>query len=470
MTYPARLTVCMLRRRLLCAVWFSTGLLIPASAAFADHESEDAKTSTLSWTMDSSHSAITSDTSDFYVRLRIKAANVKIERQPLTLALVFDRSGSMKEEAKIGYVREAGHLVVDNLSKQDHVAFVAFNHQVQTLVPLHPVVNREYLHHRIDELFAEGQTNLSGGLLEGCAQLHTRLDQPGLHHVILLTDGLANRGVIDPQSLVRLVEKCTERGITVTAIGVGTEYNEVLLSRIADAGGGRYAYVAQPDEIPAAFQRELGALLAIVAQNVKLTINMPAGIEPVQVYGSEEPLKPDKLELLLGDLASSEERVLLVKLRVDYVQQQGASVELTSVLTFDDVERAERIEMQQMVSIQRAAKGSTVVAKPSPVLAYAHLVEAVDKISLAVQGMDRKLAAEVQQIRQREFSQLKQVAWDSKDQDFVNKAFMFEHYARELQDLIDRGALHKHSNERAQLQKELHYRRYLMEHHSNHRH
>ena len=470
MTYPARLTVCMLRRRLLCVFWLSVGLLAPASVAFADHESEDAKTSTLSLTLDSSHLAITSDTSDFYVRLRIKAANVKIERQPLTLALVFDRSGSMKEEAKIGYVREAGHLVVDNLSKQDHVAFVAFNHRVHTLVPLHPVVNREYLHHRIDELFAEGQTNLSGGLLEGCAQLHTRLDQPGLHHVILLTDGLANRGVIDPQSLVRLVEKCTERGITVTAIGVGTEYNEVLLSRIADAGGGRYAYVAQPDEIPAAFQRELGALLGIVAQNVKLTINMPAGIEPVQVYGSEEPLKPDKLELPLGDLTSGEERVLLVKLRVDSVQQRGASVELTSVLTFDDVERAERIEMQQMVSIQRAAKGSTVVAKPSPVLAYAHLVEAVDKISLAVQGMDRKLAAEVQQIRQREFSQLKQVAWDSKDQDFVNKAFMFEHYARELQDLIDHGALHKHSNERAKLQKELHYRRYLMEHHANHRH
>ena len=154
MTYPARLTVCMLLRRLLCAVWLSVGLLAPASTAFADHESEDAKTSTLSWTLDSSHSAITSDTSNFYVRLRIKAANVKMERQPLTLALVFDRSGSMKEEAKIGYVREAGHLVVDNLSKQDHVAFVAFNHQVHTLVPLHPAVNREYLHHRIDELHA----------------------------------------------------------------------------------------------------------------------------------------------------------------------------------------------------------------------------------------------------------------------------------------------------------------------------
>ena len=145
-------------------------------------------------------------------------------------------------------------------------------------------------------------------------------------------------------------------------------------------------------------------------------------------------------------------------------------MKLPAVLTFDDVESAERIETEQTISIPRAAEGATVAAKPSPVLAYARLVEAVDKISLAVQGMDRKLAAEVQQIRQREFSELKQVAWDSRDQDFVNKAFMFEHYARELQDLIDRGALHKHSSERAKLQKELHYRRYLMEHHRHDNH
>ena len=67
--------------------------------------------------------------------------------------------------------------------------------------------------------------------------------------MILLTDGLANRGVIDSQTLVRLVERCSEREIIATAIGVGTEYNEVLLNRIADAGGDRYTYVAQPDEI-----------------------------------------------------------------------------------------------------------------------------------------------------------------------------------------------------------------------------
>ncbi len=119
-----------------------------------------------------------------------------------------------------------------------------------------------------------------------------------------------------------------------------------------------------------------------------------------------------------------------------------------------------------MISLQRSdVQPTSTTGKTGEVLAYARLVEAVDKIALAVQGMDRKLAAEVFRIRQQEYPALKQAARASGDQEFYNKAFMFEHYARELEDLIARGALHEHSQERSKLQKELHYRRYLMEHH-----
>ena len=102
---------------------------------------------------------------------------------------------------------------------------------------------------------------------------------------------------------------------------------------------------------------------------------------------------------------------------------------------------------------------------PSPVLGYAQLVEDVDKIALAVKSMDRNLAAEVMQIRQQQFPALKKLANATRDQDFVNKAFMFEHYSRELAELIEEGTLHDHSVERAQLQKELQYRRYMSDHH-----
>lgn len=289
----------------------------------------------------------------------------------------------MKEESKIGFLRQAGHLVTDNLTKQDHVALVAYSHQVQTLAPLHRVVNREYLHHRIDELYAGGQTNLSGGLLEGCAQLEKRLDQPGLHHVILLTDGLANRGVTDPNELVRLAQRCAQRGITITTIGVGTEYNETLLGQMAAAGGGRYVHAAKPDEMPAAMEKELGNLLAVVAQNAKLEINLPSDVELEKVFGRDEPFAPGKLELPLGDFASGEERVLLAKFRVTNGAAASDQIALSVTMTYDEIAEADRVSGAQTIAIERAGPEATIAGKPSPVLAYARLLEAVDKIALA---------------------------------------------------------------------------------------
>jgi Ca-activated chloride channel family protein len=456
--------------RLFCRVFTSAILLALMTADLRgdhDDEKDEGSPPTLSWQIQSSHLAVKAGKSEFFLRIRVKAAKVETDREPISLSIVIDRSGSMKEDSKIGYVRQAVHLVTDNLTSDDHVAFIAYNHLVHVLVPLHKMVNREYLHHRIDELTAEGYTNLSAGMLEGCAQLHKQLDKPGLHHVILLTDGLANRGVTNANSLVRLVDRCTRHGITLTTVGLGTEYNEQLLARMAQAGGGRYIYVAEPDKIPAAFEKELGALLDVVAQNTKLQMQLPLGVELLQVFGQEKALKPEKLELQLGDMTSGEERVVLVKVRATSARKSTGPIELNARLTYDDIADAQRRELEQTVSIKQLAAGVTVAAKPGPVLAYAELVQAVDKIALAVHGMDRKLAAEVLEIRRRRYPVLKQVAIDSRDQEFYNKAFMFEHYARELQALVDIGALHEHSTERARLQKELHYRRYLMQHHAH---
>jgi hypothetical protein len=173
--------------------------------------------------------------------------------------------------------------------------------------------------------------------------------------------------------------------------------------------------------------------------------------------------KPGQLELPLGDLTSGEERVVLAKLRstAKSAEQVGTPLEFHATLTFDDVAAADRVLSTQNMAIPI----STGTAKETPIMAYARLVEAVDMIALAVTGMDRQAATKVLLIQRTQYSELKKIAWASRDQVFVNKAFMFEHYARELQELIDHGALHEHSRERARLQKELHYRRYLMQHH-----
>jgi Ca-activated chloride channel family protein len=437
------------------------------------HGEEAAKESApgeIEWRVESSHSVLPAPGQNFWVRLRLQAPELKqAEREPLNLSVVIDRSASMNSDSKIGFVRKAAHILTDNLTRRDYVSLITFNHEVQVLVGMHPVVNREYLHHRIDELTAAGDTNISGGFLEGCAQLEKRLREPGQHHVILLTDGLANRGVTDGRALVSLVQRAKTRGIGVTTIGVGTDFNESLLTQMARAGGGHYAYAANADQIPTAVEQELGSLLATTAQNVSLKMDLPAGIEVLQVYGHEEEFKPGLLEEPLGDLTSGEERRLLIKFRVSAKSTvaPGGSVQLRAELSYDNLAAAQRSQSEQTIVFERGSAQTAAAASgtPTTVLAYAQLVDDVDKIVLAVKSRDHKLAAEVAQIRDSQFPALKKVASTSHDQDFVNKAFMFEHFARELAELVEDGALHDHSAERARLQKDLQYRRYMSDHH-----
>ena len=98
------------------------------------------------WSVESSHTTLPPRGQEFFVRVRLNAPELKQEkRDPLNLSVVFDRSASMNVDSKIGYVRKAGHILADNLTPRDFVSLIAYNHEVQVLVPMHPVVNREFL-------------------------------------------------------------------------------------------------------------------------------------------------------------------------------------------------------------------------------------------------------------------------------------------------------------------------------------
>lgn len=417
----------------------------------------------IGWLFDASHVALPIEGENLYLRVRIDTSKATaLGRQPLTLVLVLDRSNSMSVDQKLEYVKKASHVVAENLTSRDYVAMVTYHTEIQTLVPMHQVVNHEYLHHRIDEMEPDGYTNISGGFLEGMAQMRIRDGAPGIHHLILLSDGVPNRGVTDPDQLVAMVQRAHARGVTVSTIGMGQEHDEALLTRMAQAGGGRYSYVKVADQIPAFVRQELGSTLAVVAQNAKVTFDMPAGLRLEQVLGRDEAMKPDKPEIVIGDLIAGMDRNFVVRVGRDPAAAvSGSSLQMKAVLSFDDLVGDKREKSEQSLVLDGRAIRTTQL---SELQSYARLVEGVDKISVAVRSMDRTLAGEVLQFRRSQYPYLKQAAMASGDQEFVNKAFMFEHWCSDLQELIEDGALHEHSVSRAQLQKDLNYRRYLMEH------
>ncbi len=237
-------------------------------------------------------------------------------RVPLGIALVLDRSGSMSG-APLEQAKEAAALLVRRLAPEDVVSVVAYDNEVHTVAEPATGEAQRDLVERIRAITVGGSTNLSGGWLRGRDFVALDTRDVASRRVILLTDGLANVGITDPERLVGLCAQAREQGIRTTTIGFGPDYDEILLRRMADAGGGATYYIERPDQAPAVFAEEIAGLLSLSAQNLSVEVR-PAGAARLAVVHHRYESQPldDGVRLELGDLYAREPRLVLVEFLV----------------------------------------------------------------------------------------------------------------------------------------------------------
>ncbi|MGA2870147.1 MAG: VWA domain-containing protein, partial [Verrucomicrobiota bacterium] len=166
----------------------------------------------------------------------------KARRTPLNLAVVIDRSGSMTG-TKLEQTKQAAMQLVDRLAPNDIFSLVIFSDEAQVLVPAQKVEDKDALKEKIESIEADGSTALYAGVQMGADQLDEFLSSKRINRVILLSDGLANVGPRTPRELRRFGRQLAERGISVTTIGVGDDYNEDLMAGLAEASDANYYYV-----------------------------------------------------------------------------------------------------------------------------------------------------------------------------------------------------------------------------------
>ena len=108
----------------------------------------------------------------------------------------------------------------------------------------------------IEQLQPGGSTNLEAGLRLGYDLARESLTENGIDRVVLASDGVANVGLTDPESILGAIERDAQAGIELVSVGVGMgNYNDTLLEQLADQGDGFYAYVNVLDEARRLFRR-----------------------------------------------------------------------------------------------------------------------------------------------------------------------------------------------------------------------
>jgi Ca-activated chloride channel family protein len=236
------------------------------------------------------------------------------------LALVIDRSGSMTGP-KLEVAKRCAAYLVHRLASTDQLALVTYDDTVQLVAPLAPV--NQALRGAIAAVFAGGSTNLSGGWLKGLEELK-RSDEAGPRKILLLTDGLANVGVTDSGSLVAMARNASRADVGTTTIGFGHDFDEDLLTSMADAGGGNAHYAATPDEAPGIFAQEFEGLVKLIAQNLSVEIRPSQDVKMLGVLNEypEIPV-PGGVQMQMGDVYGEERRRVVFELHIPEVAKLG---------------------------------------------------------------------------------------------------------------------------------------------------
>ena len=241
---------------------------------------------------------------------------------PMNIALVIDRSGSMLGE-KMEQTRAAAAAFVKKLGEKDTLAIISYSDDVRVDLPASRVtaqVRNDALA-AIEGLQAAGSTNLSGGLFRGQDEVDRNLAVGQVNRVILMSDGIANRGVTDTKQIAQAAQKGAQRGISVTTMGVGTDYAEDLMTAVADHGSGNYYFIEDAKAVAGVLTTELNRMFSTVAQGTTLTIRLDDGTNLIQVFGYTFTRQGDLVTIPLAELFGGQRRSILFEVEVPVVRE-----------------------------------------------------------------------------------------------------------------------------------------------------
>lgn len=329
---------------------------------------------------------------DVYASFEITTDNVATtQRPPLNLALVIDRSGSMSN-GRIEHAQSAAIGIIDRLGDTDHVALVQYDDSANVVVPSIAMdkLGKEKLRSAIRGIQLGGSTNLHGGLVLGRDEVQKSFKQAQVSRVILLSDGQANAGVVDPRQIADTARVAANQGVRITSVGIGLDFNEDLMEAIAEAGRGQYHFVKAASDLDKVIAGELAGIQATIATNVELHLKAPcAGGQIAEVLGYESRRDGDTVIVPMADLSGNDSRKLLVKIDVPDADK-GSIGALHGELVFKDATGGEIKRTSISLGVDRTEDAQIATASADKdVMAQVIQLDAAQSMRQAAQAYEK---------------------------------------------------------------------------------
>ncbi|MBK9036377.1 MAG: VWA domain-containing protein [Myxococcales bacterium] len=250
-----------------------------------------------------------------YIEIAITGFDSVGTRAPINLALVIDRSGSMRGD-RLERAKNAALMVVDRLGPEDILSVIGFDSTVEVLVPAGKVSDPEAVRRQIASISDRGQTALHAGVNAGLGQVREFFSGARVNRLILLSDGQANVGPSSPTALAALGVEAGRLGIPVTTIGLGLGYNEDLMTQLALSSDGNHGFAETPDQLEAIFGSELGDVMSVVANDVIIDIELAPGITPIRGLNRPISITGNKAQLKLNQIYGKQRKNVIIEVAV----------------------------------------------------------------------------------------------------------------------------------------------------------
>jgi Ca-activated chloride channel homolog len=279
------------------------------------------------------------------IRVIAPSAPARDGRMPVNVSLVLDRSGSMEDGRKFTLARQAVEQALRMLRSDDCFSLVVYDDEIDLLAPssLATAAAKTRALDALKDIGPRGSTNLGAGWLRGCEQVADHLvGEDAVSRCLLLTDGLANRGMQNRSELALHAAELQRRGVSTSTFGVGADFDERLLRDMALQGGGNFYFIEGAAQIPGILTGELGEALEVTVRNAALEITLPrnADAEPVSRFRHRRAHGDNELRIELGDLVSEQEQTVVVKVTLPPGREVGSLTNLAVSLTGRDVAAA----------------------------------------------------------------------------------------------------------------------------------
>ena len=257
--------------------------------------------------------------------IETKSKGETVKRTPLNLALILDRSGSMKGD-KLTFAKRAVVSVLNLLHDDDVVHLIVYDTNVSIIFENARASTRQHLYRVVDEIQTAGSTNLSGGIEVGAGLLDKYVHEGFARRMFLFSDGQANVGLKTRAELTNLVAGFNNKGIITDSFGIGADFDGEIMKGIADAGGSRFFFLESAQVIEPFVTKALVSVFDVCGSQARLIIRGQNGGIVTKIWGHDNIVNGASL----GDLHANNMRSILC----EFTASGTANTEV-EVLTYE---------------------------------------------------------------------------------------------------------------------------------------